>query len=88
MYACAPRIHPSLVRALVRLDTPSAPIAETYRRSREHAARLGIPRPSYESVRLLVHDARRERERHRANAETILRVLLYQLPPDALNRLD
>lgn len=88
MYAAAPRVERALVDALARLDDPSLPIAETYRRSREEAAKLGVPRPSYELVRVLVNEARRERERRRANRATLLRVLFYQLPPDALNRLD
>jgi hypothetical protein len=75
------------VRAIVRLD-PSAPIAEAYRRSREHAARLDVPRPSYECFRLLVHDARRERRRRRANRDTLIRVALYVEGVDALNRLE
>jgi len=88
VYASAPRLDSRLVQAIVRLDDPSAPIAESYRRSREHAARLDIPRPSYECFRLLVHDARRERRRRRANRETLIRVALYLEPADALTRLE
>ena len=88
MYTAAPRLDPDLLRALIRLDDPSLPIAETHRRSREHAAKLGIPRPSYECVRLLVHDARRERARRRATRDTLIRVALYQLPVDAVYRID
>jgi hypothetical protein len=87
MCSSAPRLDNRLVNVVVRLDDPSVPIAETYRRSREDAARLDIPRPSYECVRLLVHDARRERRRRRANRETLIRVALYLDPVDALNRL-
>jgi hypothetical protein len=78
----------SFFDALARLDDPAVPIAETYRKSREEAARRGVSRPSYELVRLVIHDARRERERRRRNRDTAFRVLLYQLPPDALLRLD
>ena len=88
MYAAAPRLDPRLLRAVVRLDDPSVPIAKIYRRSRKHAARLGIPRPSYECVRLLIHDARSERARRRANRETLIRVALYLDGPEALNRLE
>jgi hypothetical protein len=70
------------------LDDESVPIAETYRRSREHAAKFSLPRPSYECVRLLIHDARRERARHKANRATLIRVALYRESVDALNRLD
>ncbi len=88
MYVAAPRVDRSFLEVLARLDDPAVPIAETYRRSREEAARLGMPRPSYELVRLVIHDARRERERRRRNRDTAFRVLLYQLPPDALLRLE
>jgi hypothetical protein len=88
MYAAAPRVDRRLLDALARLDRPEVPIAETYRRSRQEAATLGVPRPSYELVRLVIHEARREQARCRANRNTLLRVLLYQLPPDALNHLD
>ncbi len=88
MCSSAPRLDRRLLETIVRLDDTSVPIAEIYRRSREHAAKLGIPRPSYECVRLLIHDARRERARRRANRETLIRVALYLDGPDALNRLD
>jgi len=84
----APRLDARLVRAIVRLDDSTVPIAETYRRSRKVAASLGLPRPSYEAHRLLVHDARRERARRRANRETLIRVALYLDPVDALDRLE
>jgi hypothetical protein len=35
-----------------------------------------------------VHDARRERERKRANRETLIRVALYLDGPGALDRLE
>jgi hypothetical protein len=66
----APRIPPRLLEQLVRLDDPSVPIAETYRRLGRKADRMGITRPSYERVRVLIH-------RFRANARprTVLRAL-------------
>jgi hypothetical protein len=88
MCSSAPRLDDRLVKVIVRLDDLSVPIAETYRRSREHAAHLDLSRPSYESVRLLVHETRRERRRRRANRETLARVALYLDPVDALNRLE
>jgi hypothetical protein len=84
MCSSAPRLDARLVKAIVRLDDTSVPIAETYRRSREVAARLDIPRPSYEAHRVLVHAARRERARRRANRDTLIRVALYLDPVDAL----
>jgi hypothetical protein len=88
MYVCAPRLDPRLVRAIVRLDDPSVPIAETYRRSRDAAADLGVSRPSYEAHRALIHAARRERARRRANRETLIRVALYLDPVAALDDME
>jgi len=88
MWSSAPRLDSRLVRVIVQLDDPTVPIAETYRRSREHAARFGIPRPSYECFRILVHDARRAKRRRRAHRDTLIRVALYLDPVDALSRLE
>jgi hypothetical protein len=88
VYAIAPRLDRRLIEAVVRLDNPSTSVAELHRSLREPAAQLGVPRPSYECVRLLVHDARRERERKRANRETLIRVALYRDGPEALHRLE
>jgi hypothetical protein len=88
MCSSAPRLDSRLVKVIVHLDDAAVPIAETYRRSREHAARLGVPRPSYECFRILVHDARRAKRRRRANRDTLIRVALYLDPVDALNRLE
>lgn len=88
MYAAAPRLDPRLLKALVRLDDDSVPILETYRRSREIAARLDIPRPSYECVRLLLHDARRQKARRHATRDTLIDIALYIKPIDALYSLD
>ena len=63
MLAFAPRIPQRLLEALVRLDDPAVPIAETYRRLGEQADRMGITRPSYQRVRVLVHLFRRIRRR-------------------------
>jgi hypothetical protein len=84
----APRLDRRLLERVVRLDDPSVPIAETYRRSREDAAQLDIPRPSYECVRQLIHDARRERARRRANRDKLIRVALYLDSPESLSQLD
>jgi hypothetical protein len=56
--ASAPRIAPELIAALERLDDPSIPIAEIARRLGSEADRLGVPRPSYDRVRELVHERR------------------------------
>lgn len=88
MYTAAPRLDRRLLETIVRLDDTTVPMAEVYRRTREHAAKLDLPRPSYECCRLLLHDARRERARKRANRETLIRVALYLDGPQAWNRLE
>ena len=88
MYAMAPRLDRRLLELVVRLAGPEISIAEVHRRTREPAAQLDIPRPSYECVRLLVHDARRERARRRSNRETLIRVALYLDGPHALDTLE
>jgi hypothetical protein len=57
----APRIDQRLLAAVAELDRPGRPIAETNRRVGEIANRLGLPRPSYEQVRAVVHAARNGR---------------------------
>jgi hypothetical protein len=57
----APRIAWPLVEAIPRLDDPGLPIAETWRRLCLVAERMGLPRPSYEQTRQLVHRSRRIR---------------------------
>lgn len=58
MVVSAPRIAPELIAALERVDDESIPIAEVARRLGAEADRLGLPRPSYDRVRELVHERR------------------------------
>ena len=58
MLAFAPRIAPRLLVALDWIDDRSLPMAEVNRRLGAEAARLGLPRPSYQRVRVLVHKLR------------------------------
>jgi hypothetical protein len=57
----APRLPPRLLEALVKLDDRTVPIAEVNRRVGAEAERLGLRRPSYQRVRVLVHHSRRVR---------------------------
>ena len=61
MLSFAPRLSPKLLEAIVRYDDRRVPIAETYRRVGREAERLGVARPSYQRVRVLVHATRRAR---------------------------
>jgi hypothetical protein len=62
MVLAAPRISPRLLAALAHLDDTTVPIAEVSRRVGAEAERLGLPRPSYQRLRVLVHELRAERE--------------------------
>jgi hypothetical protein len=51
--AAAP-ITDELVKAIVRLDDPAVPRAETVRRVAAYAEEHGLTRPSYEALRRLI----------------------------------
>jgi hypothetical protein len=57
--ASAPRIDSRLVAALVRVDDRRVPIAETNRRLGLLAEEIGLSRPSYEQVRVILHSLRK-----------------------------
>ena len=61
-----PPVHREFVQALRILDAFGMPYAEAWRLLRPVAARLGVPRPSYSSVRRILI-AERERKRRRAD---------------------
>jgi hypothetical protein len=74
-----------LLEALVRLDDRSIPIAEVNRRLGAEADRLGLPRPSYQRVRELVHEARLLRRRREPSTASVLLDIMFRVrPPDAL----
>jgi hypothetical protein len=72
-----------LVAAIPRLDVPGGPIAETSRRLGALAETLGLPRPSYEQVRVLVH-AFRARRPSSALGDVLLDISFRAAPPEAL----
>jgi hypothetical protein len=63
-----PPVHREFVLALRVLDAFGMPYAEASRLLRPVAARLGIPRPSYATVRRVLIA---ERERKRQNADEL-----------------
>lgn len=81
----APRIDARLLAALARLDQGGS-IADTHRRLGELASRLALPRPSYEQVRVLVHEHRRGGAAPGAG-EILLDVAVRARPPEALLEL-
>lgn len=86
MAAAAPRIGPTLLAAIERLDDRSLPIAEVYRRVAALASHLGFSRPSYEQVRVLVHE-HRERGLAPTAGQILLDVAVRARPPEALLEL-
>ena len=86
MAAAAPRIGPTLLAAVERLDDESVPIAEVYRRVAALASHLEYPRPSYEQIRVLVHE-HRERGLAPTAGQILLDIALKTRPPDVLHEL-
>jgi hypothetical protein len=81
----AARISDRLYKRLVKLDDPSVPIAETYRRVAAEAERLGLTRPSYERIRVLVHQSRRwKRNRGPSTTSVLVDVAFRVRPPEAI----
>jgi hypothetical protein len=71
------------VAATARIDRSSNSIAETYRHVAAVAERLGLPRPSYESIRRVAHQIR-ARQRDPGIGEVLLDIDLRRRPPDAI----
>jgi hypothetical protein len=76
-------MSPRLLETLVKADGRSVPIAETCRRVGREAERIGVARPSYERVRLLVHEFRRIR-RGPSTASILADVAFRVSPPEAV----
>jgi hypothetical protein len=79
----APRLDERLVAAIGRLDDPKRPIAETWRRAGVVAEWLGLPRPSYEQVRVLVGEFRAGKYSP-GLGDVLLEIAFRAAPPDAL----
>ena len=60
------------------------PIAEVNRRLGAEAERLGLARPSYQRVRVLVHQLRRISGRRQTTAATLFEVAVRARPPGAV----
>src|SRR5713226_863146 len=61
MPPAAPRIDSRLIAAMERFDQPGLAMADVHRRVGALAEEIGLTRPSYEQVRVLLHDLRTER---------------------------
>jgi hypothetical protein len=84
MAAFAPRISPQLLEALVRIDDRQVPIAEVNRRLGNEAEALGLIRPSYQRIRVLVHASRRIRRNSPTTASVLVEVAFRARPPSAV----
>jgi len=83
----APRIPPELIDAIGCFDDGSLPIAELWRLSGVAAVRLGVPQPSYQQVRLWVHEIRGggwNGPTWGSAAKVAVEVALRLKPPEAL----
>ena len=83
MTVAAPRIDARLHAALARVDDASLPIAEVNRRLGLVAGWLGVPRPSYEHVRRLVH-AQRRLGAYPTAGDVLLQIAANERPPTAI----
>jgi hypothetical protein len=76
-------MSPRLLAAISRLDDERLPIAEVCRRVCAEADRLGLPRPSYQRVRVIVHEERRLRAQV-TTGDVLLDVAFRVRPPEAV----
>ncbi|HEY7197238.1 MAG TPA: hypothetical protein VH306_08625 [Gaiellaceae bacterium] len=83
MVPLSPRTDSRVVAAIERLDRTAVPIAETWRRAGVVADSLGLIRPSYQQVRLIVHDAR-GRGRRPTAGDVLLDIAFRTQPPQAV----
>ena len=86
MASQAARIGPTLLAGIERLDDDSLPIGEVNRRVGALASHLGFVRPSYEQIRVLVHE-HRQRGLVPAAGQILLDVAARSRPPEALLEL-
>jgi len=81
----APRLTLRLIDEIERQSKRRLPIAELNRRVGEAAAEFGLTKPSYERVRVLVHQARSLRRAGPDSFSTVALDVLYRAkPPHAL----
>jgi hypothetical protein len=83
----APRLSPRLLDFIEAVSELRVPIAEISRMVGAEAERLGLPRPSYQRVRVLVHEARELRHGHISAAGVILDIATRKRSPWAITEL-
>jgi hypothetical protein len=81
----ASRLPGHLLDEIERQSKRSVPIAEMNRCVGRKAAEMGLYRPSYERVRVLVHTARRLRRQGRGPVSTVALDVAFRVKsPDAI----
>jgi hypothetical protein len=83
MTSSAPRLPLRLLKELDRLEDRRLPMAEVSRRLGRRADRLGLPQPSYETVRAILAP-RRRRPPEPTTTDVVVDVMLGSRPPEAL----
>jgi hypothetical protein len=76
MTATSPRLDQRLRAAAVALDDTSSPVAETWRKVCLAAEELSLPRPGYDTIRLIVRDHRGRQAEVRRLLEPVVGDLL------------
>jgi hypothetical protein len=76
MTAASPRLDRRLKKAAMKLDRRQEPMAETWRQVGRVACKLGLPRPSYDTIRIIVKEHRRRRAEVHELLEPVLADLL------------
>jgi hypothetical protein len=86
MVTAAARLDGRLLDALTQLDARGRPIAETHRQLGALASELGLARPSYERVRVLVHELRalQPQRRDPSLGRVLVDVAFRARPPEAV----
>lgn len=82
MVPLTPRLPHKLVAELEHLAAGDLSAAEICRRIGARADKLGVPRPSYETVRVVVRRARRRAQP--STAEVLTDIAFRVRPPEAL----
>jgi hypothetical protein len=80
----AVRLSHRQLEELAALDDGRLPMAEVHRRFARAAAARGLPRPSYERTRLLLHELRRLRRQQVRSRDVMLEIVFRQRAPEAL----
>jgi hypothetical protein len=87
MVVSAPRIDTRLLRAARRLGRRPSSVADIHRSLGVYAEQIGVARPSYQQIRLIVNDARMRQAARRATTELLLDVELGTRPVTDLAQL-